>query len=100
MKDVRFYLEYPSKKDKNEATRKNLGNHSGNCVALYHKNYRVTNDDVLIEAASAVYMWENSDCAFSEVSQGYIDEKCKRISEEQAREIHPQLFTYLNIINE
>jgi hypothetical protein len=35
MKGIRFYLEYAHAKDKQRATVKNPGNHTGNCLAVY-----------------------------------------------------------------
>ena len=34
MKGFRFFLEYPTAQDKNKATRKELGNHKGTCLAV------------------------------------------------------------------
>ena len=40
MNGVRFYLEYPNSAEKRKATRKRLGNHSGNVIAvLDNDNY-------------------------------------------------------------
>lgn len=43
MKGYTFYLEYPTKKDKCKATRKDLGNHSGNVLAVYGNWFNIKN---------------------------------------------------------
>lgn len=99
MKNYLFYLVYSSNKLKRQATRKNLGEHTGNCIAVpldenkrpYYTNAR----DLSMECCGAVFFKENSDVASSSASFNYLREKCKRISEKQAREIHPKLFEYL-----
>lgn len=95
MKDFRFYLEYPNQKEKRKATRKNLGNHSGNCLAVYTDKDYLLPDRKSIEAIGAVLFNENSPCCGTFVSFDYLRSSCKRISEKQAREIHPNLFNYL-----
>jgi len=98
MKNFRFYVEYDSTKEKRKATRKNLGNHTGNCLAilldgnkpLYHNN------STTIDCISGVSFIRNSNCCFSGCSTAYLHNNCKRISEKQAKEIHPKLFNYLN----
>jgi len=96
MKDFRFYLEYPNKKEKRKATRKMLGNHTGNCLAVFtNVKEHLLPDLKSIETIAAVYFHANSDCCLSSASFDYIQKKCKRISEQQAREIHPKLFSYL-----
>ncbi len=96
MKDVRFYLEYESKAKKRKGTRKELGDHAGNVVAIFPDDGFFSGNDYLIGAVSATFYQENSDVSSGSVSRGYLDEKCKRISEAQAREIHPKLFAYLD----
>jgi len=87
MKNVRFYLEYPNKTEKNKVTVKNPGNHSGNCIAVLldleaNLNYCATFE--------AVFFCKNSDTSFGEVHLDYLREKCKRIPEKLAKEIHPK----------
>jgi len=94
----RYYLEYPTNKDKRQGTRKNPGNHSGNCLAIpLDENGRPywIPGGLTMDCYGAVYMWKNSDCAGTSAHVDYLREKCKRISEAQAREIHPRLFNYL-----
>ena len=95
MKGYIFYLEFPTAKAKRKATRKNLTGHSGNCIAVtsdkaeqivqYRKNR-------CYPGVSAVQDIPNNPCCFNLVSPYYLAERCKRISEAQAREIHPNLF--------
>ena len=96
MKDFTFYLEYPNKTEKNKATRKNPGNHSGNCIAVYEttklEQYKINR---CYECASAVMDTPNSQINWGAVSPEYLAERCKKISEKQAREIHSNLLNYL-----
>ena len=97
MKIIKFYVEYPTNRDKRQGTRKELGNHTGNCIAVIAGTCRVNNQTTIIhDAIGAVYFVENSDCASTEVAECYLAKFCKRISEKQAREIHPALFKYLD----
>ena len=94
MKDFRFYLEYPDNKSKRAGTRKDLGNHSGTCVALWEGTEHIWGErgEIMQDAFVGVYDWSDSACCFSSVSWGYLRERCKRISEQQASIIHPNLF--------
>ena len=95
MKGYIFYLEFPTAKAKRKATRKNLTGHSGNCIAVTSdraeqiEQWRVNRCH---PAISAVQEIENSPCCFGSVNVDYLAERCKRISEAQARDIHPNLF--------
>lgn len=98
MKGFIFYLEYPNHAEKRKATRKSLGNHSGNCIAVDSdrnsqlEQYRV---NLCYPSIQGVFNWKNSDCCSATVSVDYLSNNCKRISEAQAREIHPKLFSYI-----
>ena len=95
MKGYIFYLEFPTAKAKRKATRKNLTGHSGNCIAVTSdkseqiEQWRVNK---CYPAFTAVQDIPNNQCCFNPVSPDYLAERCKRISEAQAREIHPNLF--------
>lgn len=95
MKGYIFYLEFPTAKAKRKATRKNLTGHSGNCIAVTSdrieriEQWRVNG---CYPAFSPVYDHANSPCCFGSVSPEWLLSNCKRISEAQAREIHPKLF--------
>ena len=91
MKSYHFYLEYPSKGAKKAATRKQLGNHSGNIVAALPENRRAD----MVDCLSAVYGWPDSAVCSSSASLGWLRSNCLRVSEKQAREIHPNLFATL-----
>lgn len=96
MNGYTFYLEYPSLKDKRKATRKTLGNHSGNVMAVFGDWFSIAGHYYKKECVSSVYNRPNSDVCTSSACDSYIKENCKRISEEQARKIHPKLFQYLD----
>lgn len=94
MKNYLFYLEYPSLKEKRKGTRKNPGNHSGTCVAVT-KSFYISNGEICNECAGGIYDKPDSICTWTACTNGYLHENCKRISEKTAREIHPNLFKYL-----
>ena len=101
MNGYRFYLEYPSKTEKRKATRKNPGDHLGTAVAVilgkYHIECRDDSDGVVVsDAIGGVMAYPNSPVGSTSVSQKYL-RQCKRISESMAREIHPNLFAYLDL---
>jgi len=92
MKGIRFYEEYNDK-------RKGISN--GNVVAVIPENRWIIehadgSTDLIYDAISAVFYRPNSDVCRTGVSQGYLWDSCKRISESKAREIHPALFQYLD----
>ena len=96
MKGITFYLEFENNSNKRKATRKNLINHSGNCLAVFNGREHILPDYKSIEAIGAVFYTKNSPCCFTSASFDYLQERCKKISEKQTKEIHPELFNYLN----
>lgn len=94
MNGIRFYLEYPNKTEKNKATVKNLGKHSGNCIAVLLGKEHM-NPDYSQECLSGVNDFPNSGTSLGSVSMEYLREKCKRIPERIAKEIHPNLYNRL-----
>jgi hypothetical protein len=94
MKGYRFYLEHHDAKAKRE------GKHDGNVVALFldEHNRPVLNRSgsfVFYEGYAAVYSFPNAGVNFNKIDPCYLREHCKRISEAEAREIHPALFARL-----
>jgi len=96
MKGVRFYLEYENKTEKNKGTRKKLGRHTGNVLAVFFESSWIRHGELIFEAIGAVYFHLNSGVCCSATSASYLKENCKRISELQARGIHENLFVYLD----
>ena len=96
MKGIRFYLEYPSAKDKRKGTRADPGNHSGNVIATLEGTEMIGRNGPQIDCLSATYDRPNSPVSSGAVSYEYLEERTKRISEAQAREIHPELFKRLD----
>lgn len=103
MKGFRFYLEYPNQKERRNGTRKKPGNHSGNVVAVatrenspWTPHWHWSQNGYQADAIGAVFFERNSPVCGTSVGPGYLREKCKNISEALAREIHPQLFAYLD----
>lgn len=101
MKGFFFYLEYPSATEKNKGTRKNPGNHTGNVIAAdtERENWWLSGKEWMISTISAVQDFPNNPVCGSSASWSYLQQNCKRISEKQAREIHPNLFAVLDSNN-
>lgn len=95
MKNYHFFLEYSSKSAKRATTRKNLGNHTGNIIAVDSGDSFLSGGQVMRECVSALTLYPDSVVCGSSVSVDYIRENCKRVSEKVAREIHPNLFSTL-----
>jgi len=99
MKGYRFYIEYPNNTEKNKATVKNLGNHSGNCIAvlLDEKNNPLwCGNSFSMDAITNVFDRPNSPCSLDGVHRDYLRTNCKRIPERLVKEIHPKLWNYIN----
>lgn len=96
MDGVRFYLEYENKTEKHKGTRKKPGKHTGNVLALYHENGHMTREGWTCEGTGAIFYHPNSAVGSCGVGIDYLRDKCKRISEAQARDIHPQLFAVID----
>lgn len=101
MKEIRFYLEYPSPQEKNRRPTK-MRKHSGNVVAVWideHQRFANTfiiDHEYMIEAMVGVYDWPDSAVCSGSVSRDYLRTQCVRIREAQTREIHPALFWRLD----
>ena len=93
MKGFRFYEELKNKNRKAEESQ-------GNVIAVYGewRLGRVVDEKYqwVKDCVSAVFFETNSQVCGSSVSQGYLEESTRRISEAKAREIHPNLFVYLD----
>lgn len=97
MKGYKFYLEFPSAKVKRKSGKANTG-HSGTVIALATdpEFTYIRNGGIVTEGLAAVFLNPNSPVNWGSVSWDYLREKCKRISEAEAREIHPNLFKRLD----
>lgn len=100
MKGYKFYLEYDNQKDCKAATRENLGNHLGTVIAVLDDTRVISQHAdkttyIQVDAIGAFQNIPNCACCFTTASADYLSKQCKRISEAQAREIHPKLFNYL-----
>lgn len=85
MTGVRFYHEFLN-------PRRTIS--AGTVIAVAFNNCIPPTDE--LECISAVYYEPNSPVASGAVSQSFLRKWCKRISENEARQIHPRLFEYLN----
>ena len=90
MGEMKFYLTYPSRQDLEEA-RDDLGNHSGNVIAVY------AGPTPGAQSLSMLAWVPTRNDANSAVTRGkisliYLTDYCRLISERDARSIHPRLF--------
>lgn len=90
MRDVRFYQEFHNAR-KTKST--------GNCLAVEVKLFRVVSTgkryERVYDAIATPWDGENVMPCSASVSEGYLRSNCKRVTEDKAREIHPNLFTML-----
>lgn len=92
MKDIRFYLEFPSATAKHKSGRSHKG-HSGNVLAAFQGD--TLEERLHPEALAGVFDHPNSDVACTGYSHEFL-RQCKRVSERTARAIHPRLFERLD----
>lgn len=88
MKGYRFYEELENKNRKGERSK-------GIVVAIYHENESFALFGAY-SAAAALYDEPNAPVCGTIVGGQYLADCCRRVSEARAREIHPQLFEYLD----
>jgi hypothetical protein len=91
MKGYRFYLEYDSPKHK----RNHQSTDNVLAVLIDDQGYPLQASNHDIECVGALYSHADSTVASTSVSQDYLTRQCHRISEREARKIHPNLFIYL-----
>lgn len=86
---IRFYLEF------NSSIERRKGISAGNVFAAFTCNGR--NHDGGYDGVGAVFLYPNSPVASTGTSFGYQNSfRLKRISQTQARAIHPNLFYALD----
>lgn len=90
MKGVRFYLDHASKKDKRK------GVNEGNVTAVFTDMGYYSQDRWCFAAIGALHYYPNSPVASTAASIEWLRDNGKRISEKEAREIHPELFKRLD----
>jgi len=86
MKGVRFYEEFSNKR---------RGKSEGKVLAV-DIEWFYGESGYLHEAIGALFFHPNSAVGGTSVSPEYLRDSCKRISEAKARQIHPNLFEWLN----
>lgn len=94
MKGYRFYEVYASKKAKRKRESQ------GECLALcvdeeWYFTFNGQRNVAVKGAVSAVYDGPDSPVGYGAVGREFLRERCRRVSEKRAREIHPRLVEYL-----
>lgn len=84
MRYVRFYAEYSDSRKRIPAENV-FAAFTGN--GIHNNSY---------EGLGAIFEWPNSPVACTSASREFLRKKCKRISEAEARAIHPLLFSRLD----
>jgi hypothetical protein len=84
MRDITFYREFQNR-SKTKPT--------GNVLAVIRENRC---PDGSMEAMGALFDRANSPVVTTAASGDYLREKCKRVSEAKARQVHPALFERLD----
>lgn len=93
MQGYRFYEEFGSKQMK----RKGIS--AGNVVAVFYDSRFMSQGKMCVESVASVFSQANSAVCGTSVSEDWLSDTCKRISEKRAREIHSNLFSYLDSHN-
>src|SRR5215471_19638911 len=92
MNHIHFYRDHETTQDKRH------GHYMGNVTAVFTDTGRFSREfdgNNGYDAVDAVYFYPNSPVASTSVSVAWMQTKGKRISEAEARMIHPSLFVYL-----
>lgn len=97
MNGYRFYLEYDSPRHKRR------GEHAGNVIALLTES-PVFGDILAGEryyvCISGIFGVPNSPVCLGAVSLEKLRQECKRVSEREARRIHPKLFEHISQLSQ
>jgi len=94
MSELKYYLTYPDRRSLEDA-RDDLGNHSGNVIAVYA-------GPIAGAQGLSMFAWvptrneANSAVTRGKISLIYLTDYCRAISERDARSIHPRLFSTLH----
>lgn len=86
MRGIKFYEEFINKRK---------GESAGNCVAVF-SDIEMRNPDGTFSGVGAIYDHPNSPVASTGVAHAVLEKIFKRVSERRAREVHPELFRYLD----
>ncbi len=87
MKGIRFFEEF-----RNSAKTTTMGT----CVALFVCNGAyMSGTQICYEALSGLFDQPDSPVCSGGVSLSYLRSRCKRVTEQEARKIHPALFKRL-----
>lgn len=90
MKHFTFYHEFKNKR---------RGQSAGICVGAFGPRSS-DGGEIVRDAVVGMFEQTNSQVCLSAVSQDYLRSKCKRVSEEVARKIHPRLFVWLDDVQD
>jgi hypothetical protein len=94
MKGYRFYEEFRDK-----CRQESMDTVVALLLDEYQQPYMYYSESAgewVADVVSGVFDTPNSEVGLDSVALGYLHERCKRVSEATARQIHPRLFTYLD----
>lgn len=92
MERLRFYLEYPSQHARVTSKRTDLGDHSDTVVAVVLGTAKTVKTGIRWDC----YAMGKNGVEKTHIMESYLRTRCARISQSMAREVHPQLFAYLD----
>lgn len=107
MKGFRFYAEMPNSYASKSETRQHHAftrasiKHPGrkfNCIAVFLQddNRPLYQSGDNVEALASVFDYDNSDVCVTGVARDYLAQRCVRIDEATARQLHPRLFARID----
>lgn len=95
MKGIRFYQEFANK-SKTKPTGNVIAALAGRVTGAAGNGIFFSGGVACYEAVAGLFDDPNSPVASTAVAVDVLREKCKRVSEAKARQVHPNLFEYLD----
>lgn len=87
MRNTRFYVEFTDGRKRHPA---------GTVIAVNVETLAQRHDGNY-DGVAAVFAFPNAPVASTAVGRDYLATRCKRVSEQRARAIHPALFSFLEM---
>lgn len=95
MNGIRFYQEFANK-SKTKPTGNIIAALAGRITGAAGNGVFFSGGAACYEAVAGLFDAPNSPVASTAVAIDLLREKCKRVSETKARQVHPNLFEYLD----